>query len=584
MGFLPMPQINANVSNNQDTTINIGELYTNIIQEIDRYRSHISIINKSELINQLIKALNGVIQNNTKTNPDSFISQIKPDTNAQESRCHTFYRLIGLPIISPDGSLYSPGFDKDNSFKMEVASKHYKIIENIKNNKPAIFKIMDAREKNVNSFLRIFSFKDINSSVLGLSSVAGGRTRKFSDSLVNSIDPLDTEVKNQSYTIEDTDTVRNKLLSYVDVNGNSANLLFAPGELLGESLLTRRAHILKPFMVDPRVDFTVNPPTGIITAPFATSSQYSSEINLTRPFIEYVCRIRLDINNTDGIQSDRFKDIESYIKNTSSIKDQTLIDKISNGIIQTSEEEIFRNNFNIMRAMMDLLYDSMQKIKEAAKLYHWIPVPNSTGIETNITTQDITLIKGKDQGGNPAVIVDPLSTERDIAILTTTSKVQLSNVNTQNTTAPDIGNFAFQGVQPLPDGRVTSGIVSRTKECLDIMVQARTETTSNAAEALQNIEIIMGEFTGLGLGDIIAIYTALWTVDENVLINLLDDEAFGRLFSDPTLRTSNVIARNTKKAPTMSGTDALQGLENKIKEMYNLMDKLLEDRFLNNKA
>jgi hypothetical protein len=88
----------------------------------------------------------------------------------------------------------------------------------------------------------------------------------------------------------------------------------------------------------------------------------------------------------------------------------------------------------------------------------------------------------------------------------------------------------------------------------------------------------------LGLGDIIAIYTALWTVDENVLINLLDDEAFGRLFTNPTLRTPNVIARNTKGSSTIPGTDALQGLENKIKEMYNLMDKLLNDRFLNNEA
>ena len=578
-----MPEIDANVSNNQDTTIDIGALYTNIIQEIDRYRSHVSIINKAELINQLIKALNGATQNNSTANPDSFISQIKPETNAQESRCHTFYRLIGLPIIDPYGNIYSPGFDKDNSFKMSVLQKHYKIIDSIKINNPDLFKIMDAREKNVNSFLRIFSFKDINSSVLALSSVAGGKTRRFSDSLVNSSDLFDTEVKNQSYTIEDKDVSGNKLSSYVDAGGNPANLLLAPGELLGKFLLTNRAHILKPFMVDPRVDFTVNPPTGIIAAPFATSTKYSPEIDLTRSFIEYVCRVRLDIDNTSGIQTDRFKDIESYIKNTSSIKDQSLIDKIANGVIKTSEDAIFRNNFNIMRAMMDLLYDSMQKIQEAGKFYHWVPMPSANGIESGVTTQDITLIKGTDQNGNAAIIVDPLSTDRDIAILTTTSKVQLSNVNTQNT-APDVGNFAFQGVQPLPDSKVTFGIMSRTKEFLDLIVQTRIETTSNAAEALQNIEIIMGEFTGLGLGDIIAIYTALWTVDENVLINLLDDEAFGRLFTNPTLRTPNVIARNTKGSSTIPGTDALQGLENKIKEMYNLMDKLLNDRFLNNEA
>lgn len=591
-----------NFTSNKTAEINIEEMYANIIQEIDKYRSFVSVSNNIGLVNQLIKAL-------SSGSPDKFISQIKPETSPQESRCHTFYRLIGLPVISPDdsGALYSPGYDLDNSFKSDVLNKHYQVIQSINSSKPDLFKLMDARETTANGYLKIFSLSDlnrkiadINSSVLLLSSVTAGKVRKFGASLENSTDPFDSDVKNQSYTIctgEPTNSTDKVFLTdYKDANGNVASGLFSrdsAGNLtnndttgvLKDSPLVKRAHFLKPFMVDPRVDLTVNPPKGIICAPFVLDSsktKYNDGTTLTRPFIELVCRKRFNKDNqqlSDSEISKRYQDLVDYVRSTDQSIDQSLLDKIAKGVKQTVEATVFTTNINIIAVMIDKLHNSIQKIQETESLYHWLPIPDPKGPEINIGSQDIKLMAlTDDTTGVTSAQLDSLSTPLEGEIVKLTAFIDLADVNSQTTSA-DLGGFALQGVSPIPDGSTTQGLGTRNQNRLEKLTEDRLESTNNAANALRTIEIIMGEFSGLGLCDIIAIYTALWTVDKNVLVNMLDDEAFDRMYSDPALRDDVVESRKSSGSRTLGGTDVLQQFESKIKEIYNLMDKLLQDRF-----
>jgi hypothetical protein len=582
-----------NFIDNQDANIDIPTIYINVIQEIDKYRSHVSISNNAGNLQLLLQALAASIQPNTNADdPDKYITRIKPETTPQENRCHTFYRLIGLPVIAPDGSLYSPGYDSDNIFNKEIVNQHYQVILAINNQKPDLFKIMDDREANANGFLKIFSLSntannvaDINASVLALSSVGGGKVRTFNASLENSDDPFDTVIKNQSYAITDQNSIgSHKLSDYTDASNNPPTQLLSSNNFLKEAILNRRAHILKPFIVDPRVDLTVNPPERIICAPFATNTLYTENIYLVRPFIEFVCRGRFNKDNITGVKTAYFQNIEDFIKSTDAVTDQSLLTIIAQGSTQTVEDTIFTTNFNIMRAMINELYEAIQKIQEAETKFHWIPIPDPSGLEAQsggkslIRTQDIILQSITDPTtGITTARIDPLSTTTDIDIITKTSIIALSNVNSQNTT-PDLGNFAFSNIQPLPDGKTTAGFGSRLQNVLDDLISNRKELTDNAAESLRIIEIIMGEFTGLGLCDIIAIYTALWTVDPTVLVNMLDDQAFNRLYADPTLRNDVVESRHSAGNRTLSGQDALQMFENKVKEMYNLMNKLFDDR------
>ena len=94
--------------------------------------------------------------------------------------------------------------------------------------------------------------------------------------------------------------------------------------------------------------------------------------------------------------------------------------------------------------------------------------------------------------------------------------------------------------------KVLTHLEIRNQETLDDMTNKRTSQTDAANDALRKIEIIMGEFSGFGLCDIIATYLALWTIDQQTLVNMLDDGAFNRLYQDTTLQSAAVQARQAK--------------------------------------
>jgi hypothetical protein len=87
------------------------------------------------------------------------------------------------------------------------------------------------------------------------------------------------------------------------------------------------------------------------------------------------------------------------------------------------------------------------------------------------------------------------------------------------------------------------------------------------------IEIIMGEFSGLGLCDILAIVASLYIIPADKLLGFLDEDAFDRMKSALNLpdasRDSNL-------------TSCLNELTNTVKDFYNLMDKLYLDARQNN--
>jgi hypothetical protein len=108
------------------------------------------------------------------------------------------------------------------------------------------------------------------------------------------------------------------------------------------------------------------------------------------------------------------------------------------------------------------------------------------------------------------------------------------------------------------------------------------------AKELSKIETITGEISGLGLIDVLAILTALWTIDIDVLLSLLDATAFERLwaysapqddaqnrnksiFHDPSLRTDAVERRRGE--PTFTASEAIERLEEQVINMLAFADR-----------
>lgn len=94
---------------------------------------------------------------------------------------------------------------------------------------------------------------------------------------------------------------------------------------------------------------------------------------------------------------------------------------------------------------------------------------------------------------------------------------------------------------------------------------------------LRMIEIITGEISGLGLVDILAIYTALWSIKIEDLLDLLDEDSFNRLNTfNPGLRTKDVNDRQ-QRAPAV--VTAIEALEGRVKNILTFADSLYIKRF-----
>lgn len=581
-------------TDSQDAKIDLDDLYNNLISIIDTYRSHVSVSANQSQINQFISALNTATQSpNSPSDPNQYLSQLVVSPTPQESRCSAFYRLTGLPVVSPQG-LYSPGYDTSTSYLNTVLNTKAQILNSID---PAVFTLMDAREAYINALYSVFAQSNptadtanINASVLALSSVAGNAVRPFtiSSNFLSSSNPFDTNQSDFSYSISQYNTVGTAQLSqYQDVNGNTPfitlNALNLSASL--QNPLQQRAHFIKPFMTDPRVDITLQPPKARICAPFITNSSQSvyagdttSGIVLIRPFIEYVMTTRFSVEQTSTLLPARYQAIQQYVQNTQAVNSQDLLTAIIQPLATTIEDQQFLNNFNIMRAMIDRLYNAKVEINQTEIAYHWDPIPDPVyGLEGDIGTQSILI----QQLSNGTVQLDPLATTIEKTIMTYTATAALSNPNIQPA-SPDLGSFAFQSIQPLPDSMTTSGFGSQNQNSLDNLTTQRTNSTNKAAAALRDIEIIMGEFTGFGLSDAIAIYAALWTIDPNTLVYMIDDNAFNRMTTlYPNLASSAVSTRSG--GGSMSAQTVLQNFETQVKLMYSLMDSLYATRALNQK-
>ncbi len=515
--------VQDNYMDEQNFEVDIEETYKKVIVEIDKIRS---------------------------SNKD-----------VKESRCHAFYRLLGLPVVSSDGeTLFCPGQEapKDNNNATKNAAK--KTVTN--NIKPDLFRLMEARENAPKEFLSVFFVQGLDASGLAMSSV---ETRSFVSPLEKNEDPLDTKIENQSYTID--------LASRINVNLKDYN------DKGPTKLSNKRAHILKPFMVNPKIDEGVTPKANRICVPFLTDkseTKLSDNVFLKRPFIEKICRERFNVSEKNLFIGEHTKAIIESIKNDASIKDEGLIKSVFSPSLATSEAIQFANTLNIIRSMLKKLSKAVDEVSTVLAtdpkcrdqaLYNWIPIPSKNGPEFGCTTQN--LVKQPPSDANRP---------RDKEIIEALYLKEILGINNKlkSQQAADLGGFAFDNTELTPDVHSSDGWGDINGQSLESLGQEREAITNIANASLRDIEIIMGEFSGLGLCDVLAISAAFWIVDKTTLINLLDDQAAQRMVTNPNLKDAEAVSR-ANSGRTMKPKDALAKFETKVKEVFNIMDKIYDD-------
>lgn len=566
---------------------------------IDDIRGQISVSVTGTKTADLIKSLN--------INPTANTIAGTPNTTtpvllAQESRCHAFYRIIGFPVVATDNRFYNPGLDviKQVDSSGKPIARKITLSEKISIASGVGDKfegISQAREAYSAGTSQIFANPNsVEAGVLALTSGTYGSNgsvnkRNFAAPFTNnpSGDPFDFNITDQSYNspgnIKSTYTlVGNKevlLANYQDANGTTPNQSIG-----GYKILFQHEHIIIPFMVDPRIDFSIwsnesKTSSGLskrIAVPFVPDASFlkaSSTSYAERPLLEKIITDRMSQFNQTVDAGQAVSSVVQFVQDFKTIQSvnigNTLVSNIfSNTIFKTSQQDAFALYLSIIQALMFKLVDSMRIVHAAQGKYYWLPIPSNSGPEGGCTIRDVPL--------NSKISSD-LMTPGDLDIVMNQAQVLFSNINTtasQATSIPDRGGYAFAGFfshKLTFDSSTSNSQGDLSSKTMETITSKRTRLLNRAAEALQVIEMIMGEFSGLGLADIIAIVGSLYVMPLTSVVGFLDDDAYARA---KTILGGNLPTRDDIVV-------SMKSLASTVNGFYQIMDKVFQD-YLNNNA
>jgi len=299
---------------NKNITIDIEEVYNSLISKIDSTRSYIT------------PNFETIFRANPYDEEPFF------EKRFLESRCHAFYRLIGFPVINKDAtSFYSPGYDniKDNETERNITKQ--KKDEIVKNQLPGFIQLSNKRELQSNNYKNIFSTPNIDSSVAALSII---NIKKFNSPFEKDSNGIESPFKidNQKYVIKNDSIIGTNAISlenYIGDNGTKVS------DKIKNNFLNSKYHIIKPFLVDGRIDLSCSGEKKI-GVPFVQSN-----INLKLNEVK-----RLDRPLIEKIISDRIK--------YSSGNDESTLGKSLSNTIQ-SLKKIYQTQKFLQKSLMQVI-------------------------------------------------------------------------------------------------------------------------------------------------------------------------------------------------------------------------------------
>lgn len=556
----------ANYQDSQNFDIDISKMYTDFISSIDKIRSY---NNTNEIRDgSVVNAIGSLPENATLLDLKTKLNiYCRIESTPQESRCHAFFRIIGFPCCdSSESKIFNSGYDiiKNASRTIDDVYKIGVIKDSIKGFRD----LSVTRETFYVDNAKTFSAQEsIEAATLALSS--GRNIRQFIAPLTNTQFD-DTDVSHQQYNIDLTSSVGGipkKLTEYQDVFGNN------PGKVstFGSSGF---GHIIKPFLVDPIIDLMINDSSKRIAVPFAPTKSELKVVNDTyvaRPMLEQVIRDRFTIINPTTTSGTADASVLDYIKSIPDINDIEIINNATN-LYKLGDQTQFLKFLNIIRAMIKKLVEAQDVIRLTQDKYYWVPIPAKNGPEGGCSVQGVFVSSN---------LSSDLITNADkivINALIKTAIIQADSLAANATATPDVGGYALPNALGLPNLGASTTPDSLGNDIVknyNQVVSIREEELKAAGTALQTVEIIMGEFSGLGLCDIVAILGGLYLMPKESLLGFLDDDAFIRM-QDAGLTVSD--SESAVRGLSSASNDFI----NVVKDLYNLMDKIYQDMLQNN--
>ncbi|HEY5268409.1 MAG TPA: hypothetical protein VII94_04720 [Candidatus Saccharimonadales bacterium] len=560
---------------------------------IDDFRGQNSVTSIGMTTADLITSLN---INSTSSAPASTPNTSIATQSGQESRCHTFYRILGLPVVNATKSaFYNPGLDqvKVPGRKITLEQK-ISIASAVGTQFEAI---SQAREQWAASTSQVFSVpQSIEAGVLALTSgtyskKGGVNLRKFSQPFIDNfeLNPFDFNVKNQTYSTPGNVSSMTSLVGSVGVplpeyQDSSGNTVFQNADgsnnTPGSAFISHQ-HIIVPFMVDPRIDFSLfaaesKTCSGLcrrVAIPFVPSANYlKAGVSIAeRPQIERIITERFQqLTSVDAgtYNVDLFNYVSNTLKRFNVSTGSTPFANIFTGnVFSLSQQQSFAQYLQTIQSVVFKLVDSMRIIHAAQGDYYWLPIPSISGPETGSNIRSVPLNKNFTNIN--------LITANDFDVINNQIQIIMSGITPTIATInsiPDPGSYNPPNYKISLDQSTSNSKGDLSTKTSNTLSNKRNQLLARASSALQIVEMIMGEFSGLGLCDIVAVMGALYTMPLPSLIGFLDTDSYTRAVTQ--LGSSLPFEADI--------TTCMKDLAIYTNGFYKIMDQVFQDYQSNN--
>ena len=446
-----------------------------------------------------------------------------------ESYCHAFYRVLGLPVISKDQyNFYNPGFVGLPQTPSEEKDRRSSID---KSQDPALLQWEQNREFLCSVNLLIFQ----NPAT---------RLNYMLDMMTSpiAINMLDSNITDP-FT-PDTGQVK----------ANYGNRVKFPTV----------SKILRPFKCVPIITNDIAPLTNKICAPFVLGKDANVyQTPLTRPYIELVARIRFASDVASYTSTNKFK---------TAIQDKMsalgILDKFLKNIQGFSDIEaytfyqLFVSFVSICRSIKQIMTDNSKLANNINALVQQGGTAefDKTGEATTISNLDREIANTESEKAARELILSQMPIDN-------------SNVDTtrlQNTISCLLNNTFIS--------LVSGDIKSIQKQLTDLQQQKSTQLRLfNSIN--KNSFYTLGEVTGIGLIDIMALMMSFWLVPQDQLLAMFDGPTFQRLYMEPKLRNSVVQARyqnNKFDYSSVSIAQALTSMDNSVLNLLGVASSIVD--------
>jgi hypothetical protein len=462
----------------------------------------------------------GSLRSNFQFNENQDPSQPNPIPNLKESFCHTFYRILGLPVISSDNTrFYNPGFYGNEISQIEIERRN--AIDNSQDQN--LFNLETKRE--FLCYVNSLNFENVS--------------YKYQYRFDMMKQPISIDLLDDNKTAFEYD----QQIDPVDKRDKYKPAL----------------KILRPFKCMPSLTNNVIPAVNMVCAPFVNESNSQiRDVSLPKPYLEFVARIRLSKDISANTEDNKLSQSLSQKLKTF---DSTTLSEFTSSVKDLSILELYIVE-QLLISLIDVCNKANKEKKNAQQLI--------SKMESRLDNEKITFT-------NDGVVFDTLERwiqEREEKIAS--KELLLSQI--PGFEIPGVGQIKNKIRCTLTNSFIEfiqADLINLKKE-LDELNNEKKKRIKVFNSTNSELFYILGEVNGFGIIDALALMLSFWLISAEELVSMFDNESFDRLFRDSSLHSDTVEERAKQDSPLISISEVMQSFDKNVSLILKLANAIIE--------